>query len=145
VEKATSIKEAGIRVMVREIPLISWAQAGIAARYEEIPEEWQEHIWAAVNDRQAFAIQLRGDSMEPKFSEGDVVVLMPNIPARNGDLVVANIVDEGFAFKILNVVGGDFQKLRLSSYNQAYPPMDYDREQFHWIYPVHSVNKVIRR
>ncbi len=130
---------------IMEIPLISWAQAGIATEFEELPEHWQERIPALVSDRLAFAIQLRGDSMEPKYSDGDVAIVIPSSTARNGDLVIANIKDEGFAFKIMTLVGGDPRHVRLTSYNPAYPPMDFDREQFHWMHPVYSVNKIIRR
>ena len=127
------------------IPLISWAQAGMATAFEEIPEHWQEKIPATVSDKSAFAIQLRGDSMEPKYSDGDIAVVLPHASSRNGDLVVANIKEEGFAFKVMTLIGGDIRHIRLTSYNQVYPPMDFQREQFHWIYPVHSVNKLVRR
>jgi phage repressor protein C with HTH and peptisase S24 domain len=130
---------------VKMIPLISWAQAGIATAFEEIPEHWQERIPAAVQDRHAFAIQLRGDSMEPKYSDGDVAIVLPHTAARHGDLVVANIKEDGFAFKVLNLVGGDPRHVRLTSFNPVYQPMDFDREDFHWIYPVDSVTKRVRR
>lgn len=127
------------------IPKISWAQAGIATAFEMIPEEWQERIPAAVNDETAFAIQLRGDSMEPKYQDGDVAIVLPQTMARNGDLVIANIKEDGFAFKILNLVGGDPRRVKLSSYNSAYAPTEYAREDLHWIYPVHSVTKMVRK
>ncbi len=130
---------------VKMIPLLSWAQAGIATSFDEIPEDWQEMIPAAVSDNQAFAIQLRGDSMEPRYQDGDVAIVLPNSPPRNGDLVIAKIKEEGFAFKILTLTGGDPAHIKLTSYNPAFPPMEFPREKFHWIYPVHSVNKIIRR
>ena len=132
-------------VRTREVPLLSWAQAGLARGFEEIPESWRERFPAAVSDSSAFAIQLRGDSMEPKYQEGDLAVVLPKAAARNGDLVIANLKEEGFAFKILNHLGGDPRRVRLTSYNPAYEPMDFDRDDFHWIYPVHSVTKLIRR
>jgi SOS-response transcriptional repressor LexA len=144
--KYTPEMNANLAEGVRMIPLISWAQAGIAASFEEIPEHWQEKIPVPVKDKEAFAIRLRGDSMEPKFSEGDVVTVLPGTAARNGDLVVANIKEEGFAFKVLNLVGGDPRLVKLTSYNSSvYAPMEYPREKFHWIYPVHSVTKTFRR
>ncbi len=130
---------------VRMIPLVSSAQAGIATAFEEIPESWQERIPSTVTDKKAFAITVRGDSMEPRYHDGDMAILLPSSSARNGDLVVANIKEEGFAFKVLTLVGGDPKHLKLTSYNPVYPPMDLPRERFHWIYPVHSVTKVIRR
>jgi SOS-response transcriptional repressor LexA len=131
---------------LKMIPLLSWAQAGMARDFDEIPEHWQEMIPAVVHTSRAFAVQLRGDSMEKQFSEGDVAIcLPPDIPARHGDLVVANIIDEGCVFKILNLIGGDPTKVRLKSYNPLYEPMDYPREAFNWICAVQSVNKQTRR
>lgn len=130
---------------IRMIPVICWAQAGVATAFENIPETWEERIPAVVEDENAFAIQIRGDSMEPKYSDGDVAVLLPGIFPRNGDLVIANVKDEGFVFKILTLVNGSPEQLRLTSYNPAYPPYDLPREKFHWIYPVDSVVKKVRR
>lgn len=134
-----------LRNPARDIPLVSWAQAGIATNYEELPADWQETIPAAVPDNTAFAIQLRGDSMEPQYKDGDIAIVMPGQAAHNGDLVIANIKNEGFAFKILNLVDGDPDRIRLTSYNMVYAPMEFSREKFHWIYPVYSVTKRVWR
>lgn len=130
---------------IRRIPIITCAQAGLATQFEEFPEHWQETIPAAIHDNRAFAIQLKGDSMEPRYSDGDIAIVLPQTPARNGDLVVANIKEEGFACKIMTLIGGDPRHIRLTSYNQAYPPMDFAREQFHFIFPVHQVTRLVRR
>lgn len=37
----------------------------------------------------AFAMRIRGDSMLPRFQEGDVVVIDPDQPHHPGDFVVA--------------------------------------------------------
>ena len=133
------------RIPTKDIPLLSWAQAGIATSYEELPPDWQETIPASVPDESAFAIQLRGDSMEPQYKDGDIAIVMPSQAAHNGDLVIANIKNEGFAFKILNLVDGDPKRIRLTSYNLVYAPMEFRREDFHWIYPVFSVTKRVWR
>jgi SOS-response transcriptional repressor LexA len=130
---------------VREVPLLSWTQADLATAPNEIPASWPERFPAAVNDGSAFAIQLHGDSMEPRYQEGDIAVVLPSLAARGGDLVVANIREEGFAFKILNFVGGDPGQIKLTSYNPVYAPMECPRAKFHWIYPVDSVTRRIRR
>jgi SOS-response transcriptional repressor LexA len=141
------ITTAGDVRPVRYIPVLSWVQAGSAVDFEQIPDDWLDMIPipAGVTDRTPFAVQLRGDSMEPKYSDGDVAVVMPETPARNGDVVIANIEDEGCSCKIMTLVGGDPSQVKLTSYNPAYPPMEYRREQFRWIHPVHSVTKVVRR
>jgi SOS-response transcriptional repressor LexA len=129
----------------REVPLLSWAQAELAATSDGIPESWPERMPTAASDGSAFAVQLRGDSMEPKYQEGDLAVVLPKSVARNGDLVIANIKEQGVVFKILNLIGGDTRRVRLTSYNPAHEPMDLARDDFHWIHPVHSVTRLIRR
>jgi phage repressor protein C with HTH and peptisase S24 domain len=130
---------------VRMVPLVSSAQAGLASVYEEVPESWQEKVPTTSTDPKTFAVTVRGDSMEPNYREGDIAFLLPSSAARNGDLVVASIKEEGFALKIMTLIGGDPERVRLTSYNIVYPPMDLRREQFHWIYPVHSVTKLVWR
>ena len=131
---------------LKMIPLLSWAQAGIATDFDQIPDHLQDLIPAVVHTSRAFAVQLRGDSMEKQFSEGDVAIcLPPDIPPRHGDLVVANVIDEGIVFKILNLVDGDPTRIRLKSYNPLYDPRDYSRDAFNWICAVQSVNKLTRK
>ena len=129
---------------LRNIPVISWAQAGEATAFEQLPSDWEELVPSDVADEKAFGVRLRGDSMEPKFSDGDVAILLPSTPATNGEIVVANIKDQGALCKIMHVQL-DKNLVKLSSYNPAYPPTEYHREEFHWIYPVASVIKQLRR
>jgi SOS-response transcriptional repressor LexA len=97
-----------------------------------------------VPDKRAFGVRLRGDSMEPECSDGDIVILLPSTPASNGNIVVANIKDQGAVCKIMHVQL-DKQLITLSSYNLAYPPMQYHRDDFHWIFPVATMIRQLQR
>ncbi len=75
----------------RRVPLLDWVNAGrgaevVAAQPVEFATEFTE-ILSAVSDR-AFALRVQGDSMEPIFREGDVIVVDPEVEPRNGDSVV---------------------------------------------------------
>jgi SOS-response transcriptional repressor LexA len=129
---------------LRNLPILSWARAGQATDFEQIPSDWDETVPSDVTDEQAFGVRLRGDSMEPKFSDGDIVILLPNTPAINGDIVVANIKDQGAVCKIMHVQL-DKHLVTLSSYNPAYPPMEYHRDDFHWIFPAATVIKQLQQ
>jgi SOS-response transcriptional repressor LexA len=129
---------------LRNLPVLSWAQAGLATDFDEIPRDWDEVVPSDVSDERAFGVRLRGDSMEPRFSEGDIAILLPSIAATNGETVVANLKDEGILCKIMHVQL-DKNIITLSSYNPAYPPMERHRDQFHWIFPVSAVIKQLRR
>ncbi len=129
---------------LRNLAVLSWAQAGGAIDFEEIPRDWNETVPSDVSDERAFGVRLRGDSMEPRFSDGDIAILLPSIAPTNGETVVANLRDEGILCKIMHVQL-DKNLITLSSYNPAYPPLQRHRDQFHWIFPVSSIIKQLRR
>ena len=129
---------------VRSLPVLSWAQAGQAVDFQQMPDEWEGSVASEVTDDKAFAVRLRGDSMEPRFEDGDIAILLPSIASTNGEIVVANLKNEGILCKIMHVQL-DKNLITLSSYNPAYPPMQYRREDFHWMFPVAQVVKNLRR
>jgi SOS-response transcriptional repressor LexA len=146
-EKASSVKTFGNvagSYGLRKVPILSWAQAGQAHDFEQIPSDWEESVPSDVSDERAFGVRLRGDSMEPKFSEGDIAILLPSTAPTNGETVVANIKNQGILCKIMHVQL-DKNLVKLSSYNPAYPPTEYHRDEFHWIFPVAAIIKQLRR
>jgi repressor LexA len=147
IEKSSSVKINGnvaTAYGLRNLPVLSWAQAGQATDFSEIPHDWDEVVPSDLSDERAFGVRLRGDSMEPKFSDGDIAILLPSIAATNGEIVVANLKDEGVLCKIMHVQL-DRNVIKLSSYNPAYPSLERHRDQFHWIFPVMSIIKQLRR
>jgi len=118
------------------VPLVSWAHAGKAATYEELPAHWQDSIPTICQSPNAFALQIEGDSMEPRCEQGDVVIVMPGEEARNGCLAVAKLVDDGVVLRRYTKLANG--QVRLIAYNTMYPTLDYESAAFHWIYPVHS-------
>jgi SOS-response transcriptional repressor LexA len=147
IEKSSSVKihgNAAAAYGLRNLPVLSWAQAGEATDFSEIPRDWDEVVPSDATDERAFGVRLRGDSMEPRFSDGDIAILLPSIAATNGEIVVANLKDEGILCKIMHVQL-DKNLITLSSYNPAYPPLERHRDQFHWIFPIASVIKQLRR
>ena len=55
-------------------------------------EEWTE---SDVRGKNAFAIRIKGDSMEPEFVAGDVVIVNPHIEAKPGDYVIVKNENNG--------------------------------------------------
>jgi SOS-response transcriptional repressor LexA len=132
-------------VTARYVPLISWAQAGTMASFSDEAYQYEAHLAFNVTDRRAIAVQIRGDSMRPPYDEGDIVILYPSSEPRNGDLVIARLSESAggdVMFKIYSVAR---EQITLSSYNPAYPPMTFPREDFAWIYPAASVVKNLRK
>ena len=129
---------------LRNLPVLSWAQAGEATEFGEIPADWEDMVPSDTTDERAIGVRLRGDSMEPKFSDGDIAILLPSIAPTNGDIVIANLKDEGVVCKLMHVQL-DKNLITLSSYNPAYPPMQRHRDQFNWMVSVASVVKQLRK
>ena len=146
-EKSSSIRNNGnfaAACGLRNLPVLSWAQAGDVTHFSEITREWDEVVPSDVADERAFGVRLRGDSMEPKFSDGDIALLLPGSMPTNGEIVLANLKNQGVLCKIMHVQL-DKNLVKLSSYNPAYPPTEYHRQEFHWIFPVASIIKQLRR
>ena len=133
-----------IRQQIREVPIVSWAQAGDLVAYTDLDASWHEFTATTCRDENCFAVTIAGDSMEPKYSAGDIAILMPNVEPRNGCLVVSKLKNEGVFFKLFHQ-SSDGKMFRLSSYNSVYPVMECQKEDFLWIYPVYQITKNVWR
>lgn len=127
-----AVAEHGVEV--RQVPIISWAHAGEAASYEALPKHWHGTVATTSRDRRAFALTIEGDSMEPKFYQGDCVILEPTAEPRNGHPVVAKYVDDAVQLRIYHKLPSG--KIRLAPLNPVYPVEERARKDFHWIFPV---------
>lgn len=128
---------------LRTIPVVSWARAGLMQEYEELPSEWMDRVATDLKDPQAFAVEVDGDSMSPRFSAGEYVVLAPNYEVRHQDIVVVKLKDEGVYLKIYNRESKN--KAVFSSYNPAFSPMERHPKDVEWIYPVYQRIERIRK
>ncbi len=129
-------------VPLRLVPLVSWAQAGHAVDYEELPVSWQKKVHTSVTDPKAFAVSIAGNSMEPRYHDGDVAFLEPSRTVRQHDTVIARLKDEGVVFKIYSRTG---DIVRFSSYNPVYPPFEVKVSEVAWAFPVHSVLSIVNK
>lgn len=133
----------GKRVMY--VPLLSWAQAGaLDAGHTDEAYDYSGTIAVDVKDRKAFGVTIRGDSMEPKIPEGADVIVCPSWQPRNGDTVIARTADGDVMCKLYQTKEGG-TKIVLSSHNPAFPPIELNREEIAWIYPVGQVVQNLRR
>lgn len=129
-------------VRERDIAIISWAQAGRATSYEQMAPDWDDATRCACPDQEAFGIRLVGDSMEPVYHEGEVVVVMPNCVAKSGCLVVARFsAGDGVVFKQFTTSKSRPHRFKLSSFNRQYHACEFTWDQVHWVYPVFSARE----
>jgi len=105
-----------------QVPVISWVQAGMAAEISDpfptgVSDRWLS-TRVPVSDM-ALALEVRGDSMEPEFPEGAIIVVDPAKEARHGSFVVVRFEHEAEAtFKQLKIDGA---RRYLAPLNDRYP------------------------
>jgi phage repressor protein C with HTH and peptisase S24 domain len=76
----------------RGVPLLGFAEAGAGGYFDDggfpAGAGWDEIAFPAVNDEHAYALEVSGQSMEPAYRDGDVIIVSPGAPIRRGDRVV---------------------------------------------------------
>ncbi len=83
---------AGEGHVTRAVPLLGFAEAGSGGYFDDggfpVGEGWDQIAFPAVSDEHAYALEVSGQSMEPAYRDGDVVIISPSAPIRRGDRVV---------------------------------------------------------
>jgi len=78
----------------KQVPVISWVQAGAWMEIEDNfhPGDADEWVKPPFNvGERSFALRILGDSMEPKFYPGDIIIVDPDVPVETGKFVIAKI------------------------------------------------------
>ncbi len=97
---------------------------GVADDYLRCPD---------LHDPNAFAVRVVGDSMEPKFREGDIVIFSPAAEVRNGDDCFVRFASpHETTFK--RVFFEPENKIRLQPRNAKYAPTMVDGKRINGIY-----------
>jgi phage repressor protein C with HTH and peptisase S24 domain len=91
------IRPVGGSPATRAVPLLGFAEAGAGGYFDDggfpAGTGWDEIAFPAVNDEHAYALEVSGQSMEPAYRDGDVIVVSPAAPLRRGDRVVVKTRD----------------------------------------------------
>lgn len=132
------LREGEAPYRAHRVPVVSFARAGDDGfDYEDLANQIDQTVETDVRDPNAFGLIVENDSMEPRIKSGDIAIVAPNESPRNGDLVVARLRRSGGALiKLYHVVGPKADRIRLTSYNSAYPPLEYPSDEFRFIYPI---------
>jgi phage repressor protein C with HTH and peptisase S24 domain len=97
---------------------------GIADDYVRCPD---------LHDPSAFAVRVVGDSMEPRFTEGDIVIFSPAAEVQSGDdCFVRFATPHETTFK--RVFFESDKKVRLQPRNENYAPMIVDGGRINGLY-----------
>lgn len=106
-----------------EVPLISWVQAGHWSEAVDLlqPGEGERIATTYRPRRHTYALRVNGDSMEPEFTEGDIIIVEPDETPRHGSYVVIRQNGSEATFKKLIIDGG---KTYLAPLNNRYPLLE---------------------
>lgn len=134
----------------REVPLINKVAAGYPTEFTDLgypARVADEYVRCPdLEDADAFAARVVGDSMQPAYAEGDIVIFSPAKPVKSGMDCFARLEpDHETTFKrvYLEEDGGGRGLIRLQPLNSAYPPRVVEREQVAGLYAAVSVMRRI--
>jgi SOS-response transcriptional repressor LexA len=134
----TNVEPAAAR-KTRPVPVISWVMAG---KWDEVrdnfqPGEADEWIETEAKGKSVFALRVKGDSMEPEFKEGEIVIINPHVEAKPGDYVIVKNDGDEATFKQLKVYG---DTTVLHPLNPKYPDIELKKRNKY-----HIVGKVVEK
>lgn len=120
------------RIGVRQVPLVSFVQAGCWTEVVDNFQPGDAEEWLMTDlslSNEAFALEIKGDSMLPEFKEGDRVIVDPSIEPMPGDFVVAKCSHEEATFKKYRPRGVNERGemvIELVPLNEDYPSLRSD-------------------
>lgn len=120
------------------IPVLGRVAAGIPLTAAEYIIDTEEISQAMAADGEYFGLQVKGDSMEPKISNGDVVIVRKQSDADDGDLVIALVNGDDAVVKRLKKYKDG---IALISSNPIYEPMFFSKSEIEEK-PVEIIGKV---
>jgi phage repressor protein C with HTH and peptisase S24 domain len=122
----------------RRIPLIGMAQAGGDGFFGDagypVGGAWDEVSIPDVGDPHAYALEISGDSMEPVFRDGDMVVVSPAAPIRRGDRVVVRTV--GGEAMAKQLARRSARRIDLKSLNPEHEDYSFDLSEVAWMHRI---------
>lgn len=121
------------------IPVLGRVAAGIPIDAIEEVIDWEDISAEAAGDGEYFGLQIKGHSMEPKISDGDVVIVRRQPDVDSGDIAVALVNGDDATVKRIKKSP---QGVTLIPSNPAYEPMYYSNEEIESL-PVQILGRVV--
>lgn len=121
------------------IPVLGKVVAGIPLEAIEDIIDYEEIPQSMAKSGEFFGLQIKGDSMEPKFSEGDVVIVRKQDDVDSGSIAIILVNgNEATIKRVKKFEGG----INLVPTNPAYDVLTYTNEQIEKL-PVRIIGKVV--
>ncbi len=121
------------------IPVLGYVRAGIPIEAVEEVLDYEEISIGMARQGEHFALKITGDSMEPKFSDGDVVIVRKQETVENGEIAVVLVNgNDATVKKFYKLDNG----IKLLSTNPSYDPFFYTVDEVNSL-PISVVGKVV--
>lgn len=121
------------------IPVLGRVPAGVPIEAVEEVLDWEEIPAEQAKHGEYFALRVRGDSMEPRICDGDVLIVRKQSTADTGDIVIALINGDDATVKRFKRTDNG---IMLVPNNMAYDPMAFSNEEIMKL-PVEIVGVVV--
>ena len=123
----------------KRIPVFGYVAAGVPIEAQENIIDYEEISDDLARRGEYFALVIRGNSMQPRMFEGDVVIVRCQPDADSGDIVVALVNgDQGCVKKLIKYAHG----IALQSLNEAYETRFFSEDEMKTT-PVTIVGRVV--
>lgn len=129
---------AGRKGYIR-VPVLGRVAAGIPNDAIEEIIDWEDISTAAAGDGEYFGLQIKGHSMEPKISDGDIVIVRRQPDVDSGDIAVVLVNGDDATVKKIKKSP---QGVTLIPSNPAYEPMYYTNAEIESL-PVQILGRVV--
>ena len=122
------------------VPVINRVSAGYPRDFTDLsypPRVADDYVSCpGVRDNDAFAARVHGDSMTPKYREGDIVIFSPAATCKDGDDCFVRFADGHTTFKrvFFETADGGKQVIRLQPRNEKYRPQVVAAEDVSGLY-----------
>lgn len=129
-----------IATMTQAVPVINKVSAGYPRDFTDLsypPRVADDYVGCPdVQDRDAFAARVHGDSMRPKYQEGDIVIFSPSAGPANGDDCFVRFASGQTTFKRVffesDKEGNSV--IRLQPRNERYAPQTVPSQEIAGLY-----------
>lgn len=139
ISKADLVEEPTPKKSKFEIPVLGLVRAGIPMDAVENILDYEEISEDMARQGEFFALQIKGDSMEPKISDGDVVIVRKQPDVESGEIAIVLVNgDEATIKKVQKFTGG----INLVPSNPVYEVKTFTNEQIEAL-PVQILGKVV--
>lgn len=127
------------RVDLVSLPLLSSVPGGAPSLMFH-PDYVEKYITVDdIKDTNAFALEVKGNSMAPRIEDGDIIVVSPKLESHTGDICVVRVNDEDTVKRVKI----EDQYLHLIPLNPEYEPMVVKKKDVTFVWRVVKVIKSV--